>query len=189
MYVRDFFDVHALSPYHPHMTFGTHMVVATAVALPVLHNPAAAFAVGIASHYIVDAIPHWDWPLKSLEKKLGESHAASAVNLSVGAISIDMIRLAIDMSIGLIALSSVLYVGGASWSIVAVLLAMLGGILPDMLQFIYFATRMKLLSHHQNFHDAVHTDWKIPHHQYVRGVLLQAPVFLIPLFFIFFAAA
>lgn len=186
---RDFLARGALIVYYESMTFGTHMVVATAVALPVLHNPAAAFAVGVASHYVVDAIPHWDWPLKSLEKKPEEGHFASTVNLSFGAISIDMLRLAVDVSVGLAALVAVYLIAGGTWSIVALAAAAFGGVLPDGLQFLFFATRSRMLAHHQRFHDAVHTEIKIPHRQYVRGVLLQAPVFLIPLAVLALAAA
>ena len=171
------------------MTFGTHMVVAAAVALPVLHNPAAAFAVGLASHYVVDAIPHWDWPLKSLEKKPEEGHFASTVNFSFGAISIDLLRIAIDTSMGLVALGVVYLIAGHAWSLIALAAAAFGGILPDGLQFLFFATRARsrVLEYHQRFHDAIHTDNKIPHTEYVRGVLLQAPVFLIPLAVLLFA--
>lgn len=164
------------------------MVVATAVALPVLHNPAAAFAVGLASHYVVDAIPHWDWPLKSLEKKPEEGHFASSVNFSFGAISIDMLRLAMDTSMGIIALAAVYMIAGGSWSLVALVAAAFGGVLPDGLQFLFFASRSRALAYHQHFHDLIHTEIKIPHTQYVRGVLLQAPVFLIPLGVLLIAA-
>jgi hypothetical protein len=47
------------------MILTTHAVVGAALASFVPSHPAAAFVLGFASHFILDAIPHVDYPIKS----------------------------------------------------------------------------------------------------------------------------
>jgi hypothetical protein len=47
------------------MILCTHAVVGAALASFVPSHPAAAFAIGFASHFVLDAIPHWDYSIKS----------------------------------------------------------------------------------------------------------------------------
>jgi hypothetical protein len=47
------------------MILTTHAVVGAAIASFVPSHPATAFALGFASHFILDAIPHVDYPIRS----------------------------------------------------------------------------------------------------------------------------
>jgi hypothetical protein len=47
------------------MILSTHAVVGAALATFVPSHPVAAFMMGFASHFALDAIPHWDYPIKS----------------------------------------------------------------------------------------------------------------------------
>ena len=47
------------------MILTTHAVVGAALATFLPSHPAAAFAVGFASHFVLDAIPHVDYPIRS----------------------------------------------------------------------------------------------------------------------------
>ena len=50
------------------MVFTTHAVVGGALAKIIGADPIGAFAVGLASHYILDAIPHWEYSLSSCKE-------------------------------------------------------------------------------------------------------------------------
>jgi hypothetical protein len=47
------------------MILCTHAVVGAALASFLPSHPAAAFVLGFASHFTLDAIPHWDYPIRS----------------------------------------------------------------------------------------------------------------------------
>jgi hypothetical protein len=47
------------------MILTTHAVVGAALATFLPSHPVIAFAVGFASHFVLDAIPHVDYPIKS----------------------------------------------------------------------------------------------------------------------------
>jgi hypothetical protein len=47
------------------MILTTHAIVGAALASFLPSHPAAAFVVGFASHFALDAIPHVDYPIKS----------------------------------------------------------------------------------------------------------------------------
>jgi hypothetical protein len=47
------------------MILTTHAVVGAALASFLPSHPTLAFAVGFASHFVLDAIPHLDYPIKS----------------------------------------------------------------------------------------------------------------------------
>jgi hypothetical protein len=47
------------------MILTTHAIVGAARASFMPSHPAAAFVVGFASHFALDAIPHVDYPIKS----------------------------------------------------------------------------------------------------------------------------
>ena len=47
------------------MILSTHAVVGAALASFVPSHPLAALVIGFASHFALDGIPHWDYPIKS----------------------------------------------------------------------------------------------------------------------------
>lgn len=48
------------------MILCTHAIIGGAIASLLPLNPAAAAIAGFASHFAIDAIPHWDYPLRSI---------------------------------------------------------------------------------------------------------------------------
>jgi hypothetical protein len=51
------------------MILSTHAIVGGAVASLCPSHPALAACLGFASHFAIDAIPHWDYPLQSISVK------------------------------------------------------------------------------------------------------------------------
>jgi hypothetical protein len=62
------------------MILTTHAVVGAVLASFVPSYSATAFALGFASHFILDAIPHVDYPIKSrsVNPKIGAPTASAA---------------------------------------------------------------------------------------------------------------
>jgi hypothetical protein len=47
------------------MILSTHAIVGAALASFLPAHPIGAFIIGFGSHFVLDAIPHWDYPIKS----------------------------------------------------------------------------------------------------------------------------
>src|SRR6516165_2928546 len=47
------------------MILSTHGIVGAALASFLPAHPIGAFIIGFGSHFVLDAIPHWDYPIKS----------------------------------------------------------------------------------------------------------------------------
>ena len=48
------------------MILAAHAIVGAAISSQIPNHPITALAAGIASHFAIDAIPHWDYPLRSM---------------------------------------------------------------------------------------------------------------------------
>ena len=79
------------------MILSTHAVVGGALAGLFPSHPVAAFAVGFASHFVIDAIPHWDYPLRSISVARG---ARNQVRLTP-ALARDVALIGFDAIVGL----------------------------------------------------------------------------------------
>lgn len=136
------------------MTLTTHSIIAAAVAKPLMAmNPLAAFTVAIASHYLSDAIPHWDYPLCSIEDKEDKEkrHWGSNRRMLVRDIS----SMALDGLLGAgIVLAIVRPATTQQW--LWALMVIIGGSLPDFLQGLYML-KLRFLRPHQRLHDLFHT--------------------------------
>jgi hypothetical protein len=53
------------------MILSTHAIVGGAVASLLPSHPVLVAVLGFASHFVIDAIPHWDYPLQSISVKPG----------------------------------------------------------------------------------------------------------------------
>src|SRR5438105_14577762 len=47
------------------MILSTHAIVGAAIASFLPSHPTIAFVLGFGSHFVLDAIPHWDYPISS----------------------------------------------------------------------------------------------------------------------------
>jgi hypothetical protein len=140
------------------MILSTHAVVGAALANLMPSHPVAAFAAGFASHFVIDSIPHWDYPLKSMSIGLsarndGRLTAARMRDLAV--IGFDAFA-GLILAIGLF---------GTRANLVAVLAGAIGGMLPDPLQFVYTLYPREPLATLQRFHKWMHSmrklDWPL----------------------------
>ena len=132
------------------MILSTHAVVGGALASLFPSHPVAAFAVGFASHFVIDAIPHWDYPLRSISVARGarnQVRLTPALARDVALIGFDAI-VGFALAIGIFATPS---------TIVAVLAGAVGAMLPDPLQFVHTLYPHEPLASLQRFHRWMHT--------------------------------
>src|SRR5271154_893803 len=111
------------------MILSTHAIVGGAIASLVPSHPLLAVVAGFASHFAIDAIPHWDYPLQSIA--LGKGADNRRLRLSRSMLT-DLAVTAVDACVGLV-LALWLFATPASVWVVA--LGASAAMLPDPLQF------------------------------------------------------
>lgn len=150
------------------MTLATHAIVGVATARLFSFNPLLAFFAAVVSHFLIDAIPHWDYHLKSA--KINKEDPLQSDMVVNHDFIIDFGKIAFDAILGL-ALSILIFQPSESLEIQTIIIGVVGGILPDPLQFVYYKFRHEPLISLQKFHYWIHTKQKIENWQ--MGVSLQ----------------
>ena len=134
------------------MTLGTHAVAGALAAQLFPSHPVLGFAAGFVSHFAMDAIPHGHYKLHSKNYKpddrLGEN-----MTVKSRAFLVDLFHAGIDAGAGIII---ALIIFGVISPIQA-LAGAVGGILPDLLQFVYFKTKFEPFITLQKFHIKMHS--------------------------------
>jgi hypothetical protein len=137
------------------MIHSTRAVVGGTTASFMPDHPVPAFVVGAASHFLIDdALPHVDYPLRSISVRRS---APSAFTLNWLLVQ-DFGLLALDACLGL---TIVLWLYASTGATVAVLAGALGGMLPDPLQLLHKLYPREPLKSLQRFHVWSHTKRKL----------------------------
>jgi hypothetical protein len=136
------------------MILSTHAIVGAAVASLMPDHPALGFASGMATHFVIDAIPHWDYPLRAISVK---PNTGSAVRMN-WCLCRDLGLILTDACVGL-AIALWLYATPAAE--ISVLLGALGAMLPDPLQLAHRLYPREPLRTLQRFHVWMHTSQKL----------------------------
>ncbi|MEI6296859.1 MAG: hypothetical protein WCO84_04415 [bacterium] len=154
------------------MILAPHIIIGVAVARTLPDNLILAFSAAFLSHFIADAVPHWEYDLsKAIDPKYSEKIRINKEFLW------DFFRLSLDGLIGLF-ISFLLFYNGNTGFIIA---GCLGGIFPDILQFLYGKFKNRPLIVFKKFHDSVHSEKK--ERKFLVGVL--SPVFFTTIIVIF----
>ena len=140
------------------MTLATHAVVGAATATLCPSHPIIAFSAGFASHFLLDAIPHWDYKILS---KYADPNLAMCVNSQGSSSSsrikrdrwfwFDLLRTGCDVLLG--AAIILIFLQPRSriqWLTIGA--GAFGAILPDFLQFVYMRFPHQPLVALQKFH-------------------------------------
>ena len=134
------------------MTLTTHAIVGGAIASLMPAHPWLGLSLAFASHFLLDALPHWDYPIRS-----------SSINPKVaarmkydGELFTDLFTIGGDAALGIVVALTLfntqtppgylLALGGAC-----------AGILPDALQFAYMRFPHQPLTSIQRFHEWIYT--------------------------------
>jgi hypothetical protein len=137
------------------MILSTHAVVGGAIASLFPSHPIFAAAAAFASHFAIDAIPHWDYPLRSIAVGRGADNRRLHLNRAV---LIDLAIIGADACAGL-ALALWLFATPASTWVVAI--CAVAGMLPDPLQFVHSVYPYEPLKTLQRFHGWIHSKRKL----------------------------
>lgn len=143
------------------MVLATHIVIGSAVASLFPNNPIVGFSLAFVSHFAMDAIPHWDYKLKS-KVDLGENPGDpldSDLEISPQFVR-DLFCIGLDILIG-VALAIFILGGAGKFSVSVLIAGALGGAMPDFLQFAYMKIRRDPLTSLQQFHHFVHAKKRI----------------------------
>ncbi|OJI09182.1 MAG: hypothetical protein COV08_02005 [Candidatus Vogelbacteria bacterium CG10_big_fil_rev_8_21_14_0_10_49_38] len=137
------------------MVLTSHAVFGAALAVAGRLHPVGAFVAGFGSHFLLDALPHWEYELRSFRRDrvnpLNNDLVLDRAFLN------DLAKIGLDAGLGL-ALVWFFFVFGAGSSPGSVLAGALGGILPDGLSFVYMKTRSRSILVLQKFHILIHTE-------------------------------
>ena len=146
------------------MTLTTHAIVGGAIVSVMPAHPLLGVCVAFASHFLLDAIPHWDYPIRSFSLN---PEIAGPMKCD-RALFADMVTIGADALLG-IALALILFV--TQRSIILVLFGACAGILPDALQFAYMRFPREPLPSLQRFHQWIHTSHNL--REPLLGILSQ----------------
>jgi hypothetical protein len=131
------------------LTLTTHAIVGAAIASLLPAHPALAISAAFASHFLLDAIPHWDYPLRSDSMRPG---LVGAMKFD-GAVLADMLTIGADALLGL-GLALLLLARPGDRALIACGAG--AAILPDALQFAYMRLPREPLISLQRFHCWIH---------------------------------
>ena len=147
------------------MTLTTHAVVGAAVASLFPQEPALALCAAFASHFLVDAIPHHDYSIRS-----------ASVDPKIGApMKFDRALLRDAVVIGgdaLLGIALALFFFATPQNFVLIFFAACAAILPDPLQFVYAHFPREPLATLYRFHQWIHTPHRLKDAP-VLGVISQ----------------
>lgn len=147
------------------MTLTSHAIIGAAVASLIPQHPILGVAVAFASHFAVDAIPHWDYPIASSSIN---PHMAAKMKYDK-ALVLDVVRIGGDALLGLFVS---LWFFSTKISPFVIIAAAFFAMLPDPLQFVYSRFKHEPLISLQRFHEWIHTSYRFRHAK-VAGILLQ----------------
>jgi hypothetical protein len=140
------------------MTLTTHAIFGAGLASCMPEHPVVAFTAGFVSHFVLDAIPHWDYEIlsESVDPDFGKKMTWSRE------LMLDAVRIGGDACFGIIA-SLFLFGHHNLPGLLAIFSGAIGGIVPDALQFVYGHFKKEPLVSLQTFHKWIHTDMRLKH--------------------------
>ncbi len=152
------------------MILASHAIIGAAVGRLFPSSPLSGFIAGLLSHYAMDAIPHWDYTLPSIfeRKKSGAGRVPGREVAYAG----------IDFIIGILLSFAIFPTGLGNPGTLSFLSGIIGGVLPDALQFFYLFYKGEPIHSHQKFHNAVHARWHLKNRPRI-GIPLQTAIVIL----------
>lgn len=140
------------------MILAKHAIAGAAVASLTPNEPLIGFATGFLSHFILDAIPHWDYSLDS--KKEDENNPMNDDMIINRAFTKDLLKISFDGIVGIL-VSYLIFYFFLKISVVVILCGAIGAMIPDALQFVYMKWRHEPFVSLYRFHLWIHSDKKL----------------------------
>jgi len=158
------------------MTLTTHTIIGASVAQFFPQNPVIGLVAAIASHYVVDTIPHFNLGdcLKSLKREeSGRKHSLTGFVFGWRLI-LDGFIVSADLFLGFM-LALLFWHNSAG--LLILLVGAFGGALPDLFQILYGLWRNnKTLAVLQKIHDFMHSPRRLDVKTIPFGILTEVAV-------------
>jgi hypothetical protein len=151
------------------MILSTHAIFGAAVASLVPTHPVFGFSLGFISHFALDAIPHRDYELISVEIDSNNKMELIETVYKKFRLIRDMTVVSLDAILGLI--FSFLFFFNPAYPYVF-FWGVIGALIPDFLTFLYLILKHKTLGVFYNFHAS------FIHSKVILGLNQLAGVFL-----------
>src|SRR3989344_5422694 len=158
------------------MTLTTHAIIGSLAASFFPTHPIIGFALAFGSHFAIDAIPHWDYPLQSYEERDKNNPMNNDIALDKR-FAKDLINIGLDILIGLLILTYILIFLG-KFSLPILIAGAIGGVVPDALQLVYMKFRHEPLISLQKFHIWIQRDGRLRSKPFI-GILSQIAIIVI----------
>lgn len=154
------------------MILTSHAIIGVAVASAFPTHPIVAFSAALASHYIVDAIPHWEYDLLS-SKKDKNNPLNNDITIGKDFFS-DSKKVSADILTGIfVSFLFFYFLGFDSVSLLILIAGIVGGTAPDILQFAYFRFRREPFKSLYLFHYFVHSRTEELKKRFIVGIFLN----------------
>jgi len=137
------------------MILSTHAIVGGAIASLFPSHPVLVAIAGFASHFAIDAIPHWDYPLQAIS--LRPAADSRALNLD-RRLWVDLTLIALDACAGL---AIAIWLFATPATIGTILLGAVAAMVPDPLQVVHALYPREPLKSLQRFHHWIHAKRKL----------------------------
>jgi hypothetical protein len=137
------------------MILSTHAIVGGAIASLFPSQPGLVAVLGFASHYAIDAIPHWDYPLQSISVGRGADNRSLRGSR---ALFLDLTLIGFDACAGL---GLAIWLFATSATLGVIILGACAAMLPDPLQFMQSIYPHEPLKSMQRFHHRMHAKQKL----------------------------
>jgi hypothetical protein len=136
------------------MILTSHAIVGGAIASILPSHPFVGVTLSFASHFAVDAIPHWDYPIRSDRIRPGGGSTLAFDRLFIR----DLTVIGMD---GLAGTALALMLFATHQTFWVVLLSAWAAMLPDPLQFLHKLCPRGPLPILQRFHGWIHTSYPL----------------------------
>jgi hypothetical protein len=137
------------------MILSTHAIVGGAIASLFPSHPVLVVAAGFTSHFAIDAIPHWDYPLQAISVR--PAAGSRALNLD-RRLWVDLTLITLDACAGL---AIAIWLFATPATIEAILLGAVAAMAPDPLQVVHTLYPREPLKSLQRFHQWIHAKRKL----------------------------
>lgn len=153
------------------MILATHGIVGGAIGYLLPKNPILAFFLSFISHFVIDAVPHWHYPVFSA--KINKENPLENDMLLNKWFVVDMFDIGLDLLGGLIIAVFIFHQKlSFDMALVSILSGAIGGVFPDPLQFLYWKLPNKPLMYLQEFHIWIHSETYMDD-RHIMGITTQ----------------
>ena len=133
------------------MILTPHAIVGASLTNIFANNPAFGFSMAFFSHYVLDVLPHTDYNISNFLNS--ETKTVKSIFKNTGA-ALHFLFIIIDFLLAV--LFCVLLFVRDEKSLIITFLGVIGGILPDFFQFLYYKYKRYPWISFQKIHDKIH---------------------------------